>query len=94
MLILCLVAEPMDSVCEEARPQEPSKVCHAEVKCAAITDIQKEVAECPTVTEVQKDAADTAPTGPETTKKDLMSAPDGRTTATSTKAGEKSFLLC
>ncbi|XP_060943635.1 arginyl-tRNA--protein transferase 1 isoform X2 [Limanda limanda] len=79
-------AEPMDSVCEEARPQEPSIACHAEVKCAAITDIQKEVSECPTVTEVQKEAADAAPSGPETTKNDLMSAGDGRT-ATSTKAG-------
>ncbi|XP_053292318.1 arginyl-tRNA--protein transferase 1 isoform X5 [Pleuronectes platessa] len=79
-------AEPMDSVCEEARPQEPSKACHAEVKCADITDIQKEISECPTVTEVQKDAVDAAPSGQETTKNDLMSAPDGRT-ATSTKAG-------
>ncbi|XP_062257045.1 arginyl-tRNA--protein transferase 1 isoform X4 [Platichthys flesus] len=78
-------AEPMDSVCEEARPQEPSKACHAEVKCADITDIQKEFSECPTVTEVQTEAADAAPSGPETTKNDLMSAPDGRT-ATSTNA--------
>ncbi|XP_019953162.2 arginyl-tRNA--protein transferase 1 isoform X4 [Paralichthys olivaceus] len=80
-------AEPMDSVCEEARPQEPSTVCHAEVKCAAITDIQKEVAECPTGTEVQKEAVDAAPTGPETTRKDLMSVLDERTAATAPKAG-------
>ncbi|XP_069395124.1 arginyl-tRNA--protein transferase 1 isoform X3 [Paralichthys olivaceus] len=72
---------------DDARPQEPSTVCHAEVKCAAITDIQKEVAECPTGTEVQKEAVDAAPTGPETTRKDLMSVLDERTAATAPKAG-------
>uniref|UniRef100_A0AAQ5YCU0 Arginyl-tRNA--protein transferase 1 n=1 Tax=Amphiprion ocellaris TaxID=80972 RepID=A0AAQ5YCU0_AMPOC len=69
--------EPMDSGCGEAGPREPSKVCHSEVKCAAITDIQKEVAECPTITEGQKKAGDAAPTGSETSQKDPVSVPDG-----------------
>ncbi|GAA6214037.1 arginyl-tRNA--protein transferase 1 isoform X1 [Lates japonicus] len=79
--------EPMDSVCEEEGPREPSKVCPAEVKCAAITDIQKEVAECPTITEVQKEVVDAAPASSETSREDSMSAPDGRTTATAPKPG-------
>uniref|UniRef100_A0A8D3AIW1 Arginyl-tRNA--protein transferase 1 n=1 Tax=Scophthalmus maximus TaxID=52904 RepID=A0A8D3AIW1_SCOMX len=80
-------AEPMDSVCGEAGPRELSKVCHAEVKCAAVTDIQKEVAECPAITEVEKEAADAAPTGSETSRKDQVSVLDGPTTATPTKQG-------
>ncbi|XP_023130921.1 arginyl-tRNA--protein transferase 1 isoform X2 [Amphiprion ocellaris] len=79
--------EPMDSGCGEAGPREPSKVCHSEVKCAAITDIQKEVAECPTITEGQKKAGDAAPTGSETSQKDPVSVPDGRTAAAAPKPG-------
>lgn len=90
-LILCLVGEPMDSVCEEAGPREPSKVCHSEVKCAAITDIQKEVAECPAITEVQKEVAE--PTGSETSIKDPESVQDERTAATAPKPGKKSYSL-
>ncbi|TMS04457.1 Arginyl-tRNA--protein transferase 1, partial [Larimichthys crocea] len=78
--------EPMDSVCEEAGPREPSKACHSEVKCAAITDIQKVVAECPAIAEVQEEAADAAPAGSETSRKDSVSL-DGRTTATAPKPG-------
>ncbi|XP_041803679.1 arginyl-tRNA--protein transferase 1 isoform X1 [Chelmon rostratus] len=79
--------EPMDSVCEEASPREPSKVCHSEVKCADVTDIQKEVAECPAITEVQKEVADAAPASSETSIKDPVSVPDGRTIATAPKPG-------
>lgn len=82
----------MDSVCEEAGPREPSKACHSEVKCAAITDIQKVVAECPAITEVQEEAADAAPAGSETSRKDSVSL-DGRTTATAPKPGKKSVSL-
>ena len=88
--ILCLVGEPMDSVCEEAGPREPSKVCHAEVKCAAITNIQRAEAECPGITEDQREAADAAPTGSEKSRKDTVSVLDGRTTATAPKLGKKS----
>ncbi|XP_041866459.1 arginyl-tRNA--protein transferase 1 isoform X2 [Melanotaenia boesemani] len=79
--------EPMDSVCEEAAPQEPSKVCQSEVTGAAITDIQHEVAECPTITEVHKEVADAKPTGSQTSPKDPVSVPDGRTAATAPKPG-------
>ncbi|XP_038594065.1 arginyl-tRNA--protein transferase 1 isoform X2 [Micropterus salmoides] len=79
--------EPMDSVCEEAGPREPSKVCHSEVKCAAATDIQKELAECPAISEVQKEAEEATSTGPETSRKDPVSVPDRRTTATAPKPG-------
>lgn len=93
ILILCLVGEPMDAVCEEAGPREPSKVCQSEVKCPAVPDIQKEVAECPAITEVQKEVADAAPTGSETSRKDPVSVPDGRTAATAPKPGKKSKSL-
>ncbi|XP_029305190.1 arginyl-tRNA--protein transferase 1 isoform X3 [Cottoperca gobio] len=79
--------EPMDAVCDEAGPREPSKACHSEVKCAAITDIQKELPECPAITEVQKEVADATPTGSETSKKDPASVADERTTATAPKPG-------
>ncbi|XP_022060134.1 arginyl-tRNA--protein transferase 1 isoform X2 [Acanthochromis polyacanthus] len=79
--------EPMDSGCGEAGPREPSKVCHPEVKCAPITDIQKEVAECPTITEGQKKTGDAAPKGSETSQKDPVSVPDGRTAAAAPKPG-------
>ncbi|XP_062287075.1 LOW QUALITY PROTEIN: arginyl-tRNA--protein transferase 1 [Scomber scombrus] len=79
--------EPMDSVCEEAGPREPSLVCHPEVKCTDIADIQKEIAECPTITEVQKEAADAAPTSSETPRNDVASLPDGRTAPAAPKPG-------
>ncbi|XP_073338184.1 arginyl-tRNA--protein transferase 1 isoform X1 [Pagrus major] len=79
--------EPMDSVCEEAGPREPAKVCQSEVKCAASIDIQKEVAECPDSTEVQKEVADVAPADSEASRKDPVSVTDGRTTATAPKPG-------
>lgn len=79
----------MDSVCEESGPREPNKVCHAEVKCPAVTDIQKEVAAFPTITEVQKEVAGAAPSGSETPRKDSASVPDGRTSATAPKPGER-----
>ncbi|XP_042289556.1 arginyl-tRNA--protein transferase 1 isoform X1 [Thunnus albacares] len=79
--------EPMDSVCEEAGPREPSQVCHAEVKCTDITDIQKEISECPAITEVQKEVAGATSTSSETSRKDAGSLPDGRTAATAPKPG-------
>ncbi|KAM6997504.1 arginyl-tRNA--protein transferase 1 isoform 2-T2 [Tautogolabrus adspersus] len=80
--------EPMDSVCEDAGPRKPVKICHSELKCAAVTDLQKEAAECPTITDAQKkDEADAAPTGSETSRKDPVCVPDGRTTAAAPKPG-------
>uniref|UniRef100_UPI0037E7FB77 arginyl-tRNA--protein transferase 1 isoform X1 n=1 Tax=Semicossyphus pulcher TaxID=241346 RepID=UPI0037E7FB77 len=79
--------EPMDSVCEEAGPRELSAACHSEVKCAAVIDIQKEVAECLAVTEGQKEVADAAPTGSETSRRDPVSVQDGRTTTSAPKPG-------
>ncbi|XP_059215216.1 arginyl-tRNA--protein transferase 1 isoform X4 [Centropristis striata] len=79
--------EPMDSVCEDACPREPSKACHSEEKCASIKDIQKELPECPAITEAQKEVADAAPTSSETSRKDQGSVQDERTTATAPKPG-------
>ncbi|XP_030298249.1 arginyl-tRNA--protein transferase 1 isoform X3 [Sparus aurata] len=79
--------EPMDSVCEEACPGEPDKVCQSEVKCAASIDIQKEVAECPAIAEVQKEVADAAPADSEASRKEPVSVTDARTTATAPKPG-------
>nr|XP_046258435.1 arginyl-tRNA--protein transferase 1 isoform X1 [Scatophagus argus]XP_046258439.1 arginyl-tRNA--protein transferase 1 isoform X1 [Scatophagus argus] len=79
--------EPMDSVCEEAGPREPSKMCQSEVKCAASIDIQKEVATCPAITEVQTEVVDVTPPISEASGKDLVSVIHGRTTATAPKPG-------
>ncbi|KAF1375956.1 hypothetical protein PFLUV_G00225580 [Perca fluviatilis] len=82
--------EPMDNgmVCEEAGPREPSKVCHSEVKCAAITDIQKELPERADVTEVEKAVADAVATETlGTSRKDPVSVADERTTAAAPKPG-------
>ncbi|XP_034096777.1 arginyl-tRNA--protein transferase 1 isoform X3 [Gymnodraco acuticeps] len=81
--------EPMDAVCDQAGPREPSKACHSDVKCAAITDIQKELPECPAITEGQKEVVDAAPAAPavsEMSRKDRVSVSDERT-ATATKPG-------
>ncbi|XP_068424117.1 arginyl-tRNA--protein transferase 1 isoform X1 [Clinocottus analis] len=72
--------EPMDSVCDEAGPREPSNVCHSEVKRAAIADIQKELPECLAITEVQKEVADGAPADSETSRKNPGSVVEERTT--------------
>ncbi|XP_036979210.1 arginyl-tRNA--protein transferase 1 isoform X4 [Acanthopagrus latus] len=79
--------EPMDSVCEEAGPREPDKVCQSEVKCAASIDIQKEVAECPDIAEVQKEVEDAGPADSEASRKEPVSVTDVRTTATAPKPG-------
>ncbi|XP_069546146.1 arginyl-tRNA--protein transferase 1 isoform X3 [Brachyistius frenatus] len=79
--------EPMDSVCEPAAPREPSKLCHLETKCVAIADIQTEEAECPTITEVPTEVVDATATGSETSRKDPVSVPDGRTAAMAPKPG-------
>uniref|UniRef100_A0A3Q3F7T3 Arginyl-tRNA--protein transferase 1 n=1 Tax=Labrus bergylta TaxID=56723 RepID=A0A3Q3F7T3_9LABR len=51
--------EPMESVCEDAGPREHGKICHSDLKCAVVTDLQKEAAECLTITDAQKkDEAD------------------------------------
>lgn len=92
-MILCPVGEPMDSVCEEAGPREPG---HSDMKCAALKDIQREVAECPAITEVQKEEEDLAPAASETSSRDPVSVLDGRTTGTAPKPGEAlhSAFLC
>ncbi|XP_077351471.1 arginyl-tRNA--protein transferase 1 isoform X1 [Festucalex cinctus] len=74
--------EPMDSVCEVAGPQEPSK----EMECS-ITEIQKEVAEHPAVTNVERSEADVTPTCSESPRKEPGSVPCGRTTAAAPKPG-------
>ncbi|XP_063347678.1 arginyl-tRNA--protein transferase 1 isoform X3 [Pelmatolapia mariae] len=76
--------EPMDSVCEEAGPQELSKVL---LKCTALTDIQKDATEFPSTTEVQKEAADATPTGSQTSQNDPVYVPGGTTTSTAPKPG-------
>ncbi|KAM4592175.1 arginyl-tRNA--protein transferase 1 isoform 1-T1 [Odontesthes bonariensis] len=79
--------EPMDSVCEEAGPREPTKVCQPEMKFAAIEEVQKDVTECPASAEAQKEVADVKPTGSETSQKDPASVSDGRTSSVAPKPG-------
>ncbi|KAM4607903.1 LOW QUALITY PROTEIN: arginyl-tRNA--protein transferase 1 [Polymixia lowei] len=66
--------EPMDSLCEEAGPREPAKVCHPEVEVPAVADIQKEVFEA-------------KPAGSEASRKEPPPVPDGRPPATVPKPG-------
>ncbi|XP_005742440.1 arginyl-tRNA--protein transferase 1 isoform X5 [Pundamilia nyererei] len=76
--------EPMDSVCEEAGPQELRKV---HLKCTALTGIQKDATEFPSTTEVQKEAADATPTGSQTSQNDPVSVLAGTTTSAAPKPG-------
>ncbi|XP_035767093.1 arginyl-tRNA--protein transferase 1 [Neolamprologus brichardi] len=76
--------EPMDSVCEEAGPQELRKV---HLKCTALTDIQKDATEFPSTTEVQKEAADATPTGSQTSQNDPVPVLAGTTTSAAPKPG-------
>ncbi|XP_004559750.3 arginyl-tRNA--protein transferase 1 isoform X6 [Maylandia zebra] len=76
--------EPMDSVCEEAGPQELRKV---HLKYTALTGIQKDATEFPSTTEVQKEAADATPTGSQTSQNDPVSVLAGTTTSAAPKPG-------
>lgn len=87
---MCLAGEPMDSVCDQAGPREPSNACPSQVQRAAITDIQKELPECPAATEARKEAGDGAPADSVTPRKDPESVAGERATAGAPRAGEKS----
>lgn len=76
----------MDSVCEEAGPREPSKVCQSEIKCDTSKDVQKEVADGRAITEVHKLAAGATPASSETPGNDPVSVPERRP-ATAPKPG-------
>ncbi|XP_058507604.1 arginyl-tRNA--protein transferase 1 isoform X2 [Solea solea] len=80
-------AEPMDSVCEDVGPREPNKLSQAEVKCVAVTDIQKKEADCPSITEIKEEVADAPATGSEKSRKDEVSVPDGKNTGPKPVAG-------
>lgn len=80
----------MDSVCEETRPRELSKLCHSEIMCSTSTNLQKEVAVRPAMTEVQNPVVDIAPSSSEMVRKDPKPFKDGRTAATAPKPGKTS----
>ncbi|XP_024916945.1 arginyl-tRNA--protein transferase 1 isoform X3 [Cynoglossus semilaevis] len=77
--------EPMDSVCDNAGPREPSKASQAEMKCATVTDIEQEVVECSSVTDVQKEETDATAAG--TSGEAEVSVSGGRTTTSAPKPG-------
>lgn len=77
----------MESVCEEAGPEE-RKVCHSEIVCSTGSNVQKEVAVCPPIAEFQNQAADIAPSSSETVRKDSKPIRDERTAATAPKPGK------
>ncbi|KAM4599717.1 LOW QUALITY PROTEIN: arginyl-tRNA--protein transferase 1 [Fundulus diaphanus] len=79
--------EPMDSVCEEAGPREPAKVCQSDMKRVAITDIKQEVPNCAVVADVQKNAVDSAAASSKNSQDDSASASDGRAAAKAPKPG-------
>ncbi|XP_037546006.1 arginyl-tRNA--protein transferase 1 [Nematolebias whitei] len=70
--------EPMDSVCPEPSPREPTDVCQSDLRCAAITDLQREVPKCPAAAEVQESEESTA-ASTESSQKAPPSLPDQRT---------------
>lgn len=78
----------MESVCEEAGPQELSKVCHSEIVCSTSLNVQKKVAVCPPIAVFQSQAADIAPSSSETVRKDPKPFQDERTAATAPKPGK------
>nr|XP_043901606.1 arginyl-tRNA--protein transferase 1 isoform X4 [Solea senegalensis] len=80
-------AEPMDSVCEDVGPREPNKLSQAEVKCVAVTDIQKKEADCPSITEIKEEVADAPAAGSEKSRKDEVSVSDGKNTGPKPVAG-------
>lgn len=88
-LLLCHVGEPMDAMCEEAGPREPTDIHQSKIKCPAIIDIKQEVAECPANPEAQTEPVDSTPTVSETSQKDPAFVPDGRTAAATPKPGKK-----
>ncbi|KAM4729413.1 arginyl-tRNA--protein transferase 1 isoform 2-T2 [Anableps anableps] len=79
--------ESMDSVCEEAGPREPSKVCQSDVKLAAISDVKQEVPNCPAPAEVQKKSVDSTAASSENSQKDSASVSDAGTAAKAPKPG-------
>uniref|UniRef100_A0A8C5I348 Arginyl-tRNA--protein transferase 1 n=1 Tax=Gouania willdenowi TaxID=441366 RepID=A0A8C5I348_GOUWI len=68
--------EPMDSLCEEAHPREPSNARHPELNCTVIVDVEKEKVKCPSNPDVQKDGGKTEETLSETTQTATASASD------------------
>lgn len=87
-ILFCLVAEPMDSVCDGAGPRQPSKVCQAEIECVLNSDIQTKGAVNPAITELQKDVVDRAPASLESSRQDGETVPDGRAKAKVPKPGK------
>ncbi|KAM8859770.1 arginyl-tRNA--protein transferase 1 isoform 6-T6 [Spinachia spinachia] len=80
--------EPMDSVCDQAGPREPSSVGPFKVQRAAITDIQNELPERPATTQAEKaEAADGPPTDCVTLRKDPEHVAGEPTTAGAPRAG-------
>ncbi|KAL6101361.1 ate1 [Pungitius sinensis] len=79
--------EPMDSVCDQAGPREPSNGGPSEVQRAAITDLQKELPECPATTEAHNEAAGGAPADSVTPTKDPQSVAAERPTVGAPRAG-------
>ncbi|XP_023183310.1 arginyl-tRNA--protein transferase 1 isoform X2 [Xiphophorus maculatus] len=79
--------EPMDSVCEEAGPREPTKVCQSDLKVVANADIKDEVPNCSAATEVQKNSVDSTAGSSENSQNDSTSVSEGGTDAKASKPG-------
>lgn len=91
MFVLHHAGEPMDSVCQEPDPQQPTKICHP-VRHAAIEDIKQEVLKCPTAAEVKKNLVDSPAGSSENSQNDSASVSDGGTAARAPKQGKKVIL--
>lgn len=92
MFVLCPAGEPMDSVCEEAGPQEPTKVCQSDLNVAADSDIKDEVPNCSTAAEVQKNSVDSTVESSENSQNDSASVLEEGTDTKAPKPGKKKNL--
>uniref|UniRef100_A0A3P9NW09 Arginyl-tRNA--protein transferase 1 n=1 Tax=Poecilia reticulata TaxID=8081 RepID=A0A3P9NW09_POERE len=79
--------EPMDSVCEEAGPREPTKVCQSDLKVDASADIKDEIPNCSAAEEVQKNSVDSTAGSSENSQNDSASVSEGGTDAKTPNPG-------
>ncbi|XP_014828367.1 PREDICTED: arginyl-tRNA--protein transferase 1-like, partial [Poecilia mexicana] len=73
--------EPMDSVCEDAGPREPTKVCQSDLKVVASADIKDEIPNRSAAEEVQKNSVGSTAGSSENSQNDSASVSEGGTDA-------------
>ncbi|XP_014826073.1 PREDICTED: arginyl-tRNA--protein transferase 1 isoform X2 [Poecilia mexicana] len=79
--------EPMDSVCEDAGPREPTKVCQSDLKVVASADIKDEIPNRSAAEEVQKNSVGSTAGSSENSQNDSASVSEGGTDAKAPNPG-------